>query len=278
LIKKKMAAAALLLLLQCAAVMAGGRDWVDAYDLSAHREAFDKLGLTAADLATLEEVDADALQQRMKKYERVRFVRAMEDARQQRRPRASTPAPQDVVLQHAHDARRALSTVLPAVSRADHESLLKEALLSGNATTSGVAYDKSVPPALAREYVRVGLNLYHVYAMDMPRSTVALHVWLRISWADERLAWNPADFGGVEMVTFVASPVAIEESQIWVPEVELYEGTMSSYDLPHKLVQVYANGSAYMSRPGEVSIVCSLTRLNNFPFDENTCPMRFGGW
>ena len=38
---------------------------------------------------------------------------------------------------------------------------------------------------------------------------------------------------------FVASPVALEESQIWTPEIELYSGAQSSYDLPRKDAIVY---------------------------------------
>ena len=51
-----------------------------------------------------------------------------------------------------------------------------------------------------------------------------------------RLVWDPSQWGGVTSLVFVASPVALEESQLWVPEVEMYTATTSTYDLPRKEV------------------------------------------
>ena len=56
--------------------------------------------------------------------------------------------------------------------------------------------------------------------------------WLRLAWIDGRLACDPAAYGGVAQLPFVASPRPLEESQIWVPEAELYQGTLSSYEPP----------------------------------------------
>ena len=61
----------LLLWCHCAASAGAALDWVEAYDLAAHREAFDRLGITAADLATIDGADAEALQRPMKQQARI---------------------------------------------------------------------------------------------------------------------------------------------------------------------------------------------------------------
>lgn len=49
---------------------------------------------------------------------------------------------------------------------------------------------------------------------------------------------------------------------------------------PHRARQVivYSNGTLFWSRPGEISSVCQLFGLQNFPYDSISCKMRFGGW
>ena len=251
----------------CALAFASA-DWINEYDLSAQREILSADGLTFSDLSHLDETDTAAVLAPLKKFERRRFLRAVEDARGGYNAVVTT------------DNRRQLQT-FGTGGRAEQETRLKLDLLSGNATLP--AYDKTVPPdsavpGLAGAQVQVSLNLYHTYALDMVRATVNLHVWVRLYWVDRRLSWDPNEYGGVTQLTFVGSTAALEESQIWVPEVELYSGSMSITDLPRKEVIVYHNGSAFWSRPGEVSSMCELEGLEDFPFDQIRCELKFGGW
>ena len=217
----------------------GAPDWVEEYELSAHRATFDADGLTFQDLANARPSDTEAFMSRMKKFEQLRFLRAIEDARhigekgKEVSPIAKRTQPS------VNPADRRLQTISGG-GRAHREAELKHDLL----TTGNLPYDKTVPPDSSLPgkpgaQVHVGLNLYHVYAIDTRRATVGLHVWLRLSWTDNRLAWNPADYGGLDFVTFVALPASMEEAQIWVPDVELYSGVQSTYDMPRKEVMVF---------------------------------------
>ena len=94
--------------------------------------------------------------------------------------------------------------------------------------------------------VSLGIDVYHVFGLDLKRATMALQQ-VRMS-VDSRLV-NPAEWAGVQSLTFVASP-SLEESQIWVPEIELYQSQTSTYALSQKEVIVHANGTTYWSRPG----------------------------
>ena len=247
-------------------------DWLDDYGLSAHRGAFEQLGITAADLATLsaDAGDVEALKQPMKKYEKLRFDQALQLARTFERDRLPAAPAAPKTLSVAVDRAARTLSVTPTPTRVTDETQLKQALLAG--------YDKSVPPGVPVP-VSLGINLYHIYSLDMRRATLILHLWLRLGWVDPRLSWDPSLHGGIDQVTFIASAASpLEESQIWVPEVELYSGAMSAYNMPRKEVTVWANGTAFWSRPGEVTSVCQLDGLQDFPFDVVRCPMRFGGW
>ena len=79
-------------------------------------------------------------------------------------------------------------------------------------------------------------------------------------------------------LTFVGSTAALEESQIWVPEVELYSGSMSITDLPRKEVIIYHNGSAFWSRPGEVSSMCEECKSDTHEATADFFPGAFNTW
>ena len=70
--------------------------------------------------------------------------------------------------------------------------------------------------------------MYHIYNLDLRRATL-----VSISAAsaeDPRLSWTLAYYGA-DRVTFIASAASpMEESQIWVPEIE-FEGAMSTFNM-----------------------------------------------
>ena len=50
--------------------------------------------------------------------------------------------------------------------------------------------------------VEIGINFHRVLDVDVIKSSVDLLSWLRLVWVDERLAWNPEDYGGVDKLWF----------------------------------------------------------------------------
>ena len=262
----------------CSLVAITSADWLDDYALTDHRRAFENLGITASDLAkNIEAADIAQIKSAMKKYEALRFESALADARSQQRGR-DNGAPELSAFSSLQ--QRQPRSLAATTSRYELETQLKAYLLGGS--TTGPAYDKTVAPVgpagTGGVPISLGLNIYHVYNLDLRMATLGLHLWMRMTWVDARLQWDPDAWGGVNSLTFVASPVAIEESQIWVPEIELYSGALSTFDLPRKEVIVHSDGSTFWSRPGEVSSMCQLSGLNNFPFDQVECSLRFGGW
>ncbi|CBY22842.1 unnamed protein product [Oikopleura dioica] len=96
-------------------------------------------------------------------------------------------------------------------------------------------------------------------------------VWLAQSWFDERLKWNPADFGGIEKVQ-------LPGEEIWRPELVLYNNADGSYESTFMAMAiVYFNGSVEWTPPAVFHSSCGI-RVRHFPFDIQLCPMIFQSW
>ena len=74
--------------------------------------------------------------------------------------------------------------------------------------------------------VSVQLRVFKVIEVSPAEGRMRLKVWLRMSWEDERLAWDPADYGNVTSVNYLVADQ--ETTEIWKPDLRLYnsiEGT-----------------------------------------------------
>ena len=83
-------------------------------------------------------------------------------------------------------------------------TLLKQALLTG--------YDMTVqPPRFGSErgaLVSVQLAMQQFQKLDTTNQEITFFSWWRHSWTDPRLAWDPADCGGITELTFFGTAAA----------------------------------------------------------------------
>ena len=66
---------------------------------------------------------------------------------------------------------------------------------------------------------------------------------IRTEWNDPRLTWTPSSYGDINKTTFFAEPSGDSESEIWVPDVEFYNGEESLYEATRKPAQVSYDGT-----------------------------------
>jgi hypothetical protein len=121
------------------------------------------------------------------------------------------------------------------------------------------------------------MNVFKIKDMSIATMTMEINAWLRLSWTDSRLTWDPSDYDMIKQTTFVAETVS-QSSEIWVPDLEMYNHEVSVYDVSRKSCQVWYNGSVFWSRPSVYKVICSYTNVGNFPYDTLSCIMDFGGW
>ena len=66
------------------------------------------------------------------------------------------------------------------------------------------------------------LRFFKVESVLAADGRMTLKVWMRTSWTDERLRWNPDEWGGVTQLHFLGAslPAGAEVTEIWLPDVQ----------------------------------------------------------
>jgi nicotinic acetylcholine receptor len=126
--------------------------------------------------------------------------------------------------------------------------------------------------------VTVGQELQRVSSISLAESSMEVFIWHQLSWEDPRLRWDPAEWGGVTQINIIGSSGDPEVSEIWVPDIELYNQVESVNEFSDKIIQVWAGGNVYYSRPGRLMVLCDFDGLEMFPFDTLGCSWTLGGW
>lgn len=87
---------------------------------------------------------------------------------------------------------------------------------------------------------------------------------MRHKWTDDRLVWNPADYGGIEH-SYMASN---SDTKLWTPDLALRQmnGKMLFPGLDNTLIRLHYTGNIYWSRPGLLDLVHKFD-LSSYPFD-----------
>jgi hypothetical protein len=161
--------------------------------------------------------------------------------------------------------------------------------------------------------VEMQVRFFKVQNVKASDGSMKLKVWLRLYWKDTRLSWDPSAYGGITYAHFDGSTesMGMAGREIWLPDITPYNGehgvvqTMESslakvsYDgsvvclggsdqtqlppakpLPLMLIRSRLRSVVrqFYSRPGSLEVMCKFSGLSNFPFDNLTCQIEFGGW
>ncbi|NP_001166026.1 nicotinic acetylcholine receptor alpha 12 subunit precursor [Nasonia vitripennis] len=116
----------------------------------------------------------------------------------------------------------------------------------------------------------VYLNIMHV-ELDNKKNTMSVNTWVRMSWNDEKLKWDPKDYGGVKEVS-----VSIHE--IWQPDLYLYNSAVygvENYESRHCIVR--QDGEVTWVAPTVFHSYCEFNYVL-WPFETNTCVLNIGSW
>ncbi|XP_034177832.1 nicotinic acetylcholine receptor beta2 isoform X1 [Osmia lignaria lignaria] len=142
--------------------------------------------------------------------------------------------------------------------------------------------------------VWLGLKLSQLIEMNLKNQVMTTNVWVEqvrsqllnkrsISilyidlfvclqkWFDYKLRWEPEDYGGVEMLY-------VPSENIWLPDIVLYNNADGNYEvtLMTKATLKYT-GEVSWKPPAIYKSSCEIN-VEYFPFDEQSCIMKFGSW
>ncbi|GAB1606059.1 acetylcholine receptor subunit alpha-like 1 [Argonauta hians] len=120
--------------------------------------------------------------------------------------------------------------------------------------------------------VRLGLRISQLIRVDAKNQVMTTSVWLKHEWYDKRLSWDPKEFGNVRYVN-------IPSDSLWRPDIVLYNNADGDFVITKTATKanVYYNGKISWEPPAIYKTYCPID-VEYFPFDMQTCVMRFGSW
>lgn len=134
-------------------------------------------------------------------------------------------------------------------------------------------YKKDIIPKQSQDQavvITMGVGVQNLESFDQMEETIDINMWVRLNWVDENLRWNSS----VSNISFLS----VSTNSIWIPDIELLNAASipQIYTLKGG-INLYNDGLLMWSNPAIYSFSCAL-ELYRFPFDTQTCIMKFSSW
>nr|AUO38744.1 nicotinic acetylcholine receptor alpha subunit 8 [Ascaris suum] len=135
-------------------------------------------------------------------------------------------------------------------------------------------YNKNVRPvknASSAVQVKFGASLIRIIDVDEVNQVLTTNLWLEMQWYDYKLTWDPEKWNNIKKLH-------IPSDQIWIPDILLYNNADGE---PHISITsdalVYYTGAVVWKPPSIYKSFCPID-IEYFPYDKQSCSMKFGGW
>ncbi|CAF5210588.1 unnamed protein product, partial [Rotaria magnacalcarata] len=133
-------------------------------------------------------------------------------------------------------------------------------------------YNALITPVLNESgplYVYFGLALTQIINVYEKEQIVKVNVWLQLRWYDYQMKWNPDRFGRLDSIR-------VPPDQIWTPDLVLFNNGDGNYEASFKCnIVISSDGNILWIPPAIYKLTCTIN-VEYFPFDEQTCELRFG--
>ncbi|KAG7520949.1 neuronal acetylcholine receptor subunit alpha-2-like [Solea senegalensis] len=119
--------------------------------------------------------------------------------------------------------------------------------------------------------VHFGLSIAQLIDVDEKNQMMTTNVWVKQEWNDYKLRWDPKEY---ENVTSIRIPSEI----IWRPDIVLYNNADGDFAVTHLTkAHLFHDGRIKWMPPAIYKSSCSID-VTFFPFDQQSCKMKFGSW
>lgn len=119
--------------------------------------------------------------------------------------------------------------------------------------------------------VKLGLRLSQLVDLNLKDQILTTNVWLEHEWHDYNLAWDPSEYGGV-------TEIYVPSEHIWLPDIILYNNADGDYIVKTMTKAIlHFNGIVVWTPPAIFKSSCEID-VEFFPFDRQTCFLKFGSW
>jgi len=135
-------------------------------------------------------------------------------------------------------------------------------------------YNKLVRPVVnvsEAVTVRLKLKLSQLIDVNLKNQIMTTNLWVEQYWYDYKLQWDPDEYGGVDMLH-------VPSDHIWRPDIVLYNNADGNFEVTLATkATLMASGKVEWKPPAIYHSSCEMD-VEYFPFDEQTCVMKFGSW
>ncbi|XP_065566598.1 acetylcholine receptor subunit alpha-L1-like isoform X2 [Artemia franciscana] len=135
-------------------------------------------------------------------------------------------------------------------------------------------YNRIIRPVLNHSdaiVVKLRLRLSQLIELNLRDQILSTNVWLEHLWYDKKLTWDPEEYGGV-------TQLYVPSEHIWLPDIVLYNNADGDYIITTMTKALITNdGMVVWNPPAILKTYCPID-VTFFPFDTQTCFMKFGCW
>nr|XP_045626488.1 acetylcholine receptor subunit alpha-like isoform X3 [Procambarus clarkii] len=119
--------------------------------------------------------------------------------------------------------------------------------------------------------VMIKLKLSQLIDVNLKNQIMTTNLWVEQYWYDYKLIWDPDEYGGVKMLH-------VPSDHIWRPDIVLYNNADGNFEVTLSTkATLHMNGLVEWKPPAIYKSSCEID-VEYFPFDEQTCVMKFGSW
>ncbi|XP_034948883.1 acetylcholine receptor subunit beta-like 1 [Chelonus insularis] len=130
---------------------------------------------------------------------------------------------------------------------------------------------RPVPNMTEKVHVKFGLTFVQLINVNEKHQIMKSNVWLRLEWFDYQLQWNETDYGDIKVLR-------LPPDKVWKPDIVLFNNADGNYEVRYKSnVLIHPNGAVLWVPPAIYQSSCTID-VTYFPFDQQTCVMKFGSW
>lgn len=122
--------------------------------------------------------------------------------------------------------------------------------------------------------VTLGIEVIQIMKFAEEKQEITIKCWLRMSWYNEFMMWDPRKFGNVYVTR-------LGRDYVWTPDIYMHGGLGSTISsgpkMYHTVVRLQPSGLHTWFVPVLLPISCAVD-LKEYPFDHQSCLMNFGSW
>uniref|UniRef100_A0A158PBE5 Neur_chan_LBD domain-containing protein n=1 Tax=Angiostrongylus cantonensis TaxID=6313 RepID=A0A158PBE5_ANGCA len=124
--------------------------------------------------------------------------------------------------------------------------------------------------------VKVRFLLNQILDVDEKNQVMSILAYIDFHWNDYKLRWDPRLYGGIRDVRFAGEQDA--PFKLWRPDVLLFNSVSEAFDSTYssRFIVNY-DGEVQQNPPGIFRFICKVD-VTYYPFDTQTCFLKFGSW